>query len=252
VHAASTNKLYRVTDGPGPAGLAPHEHRHADVSGGWIRAAVFGAMDGLVTNISLVSGVGGGGADRHMIILSGMAGLVAGAFSMALGEFASVNAQNEAVASEAALEREEIRMHPHAEQAELTMAYEKLGLTRPTAEAMAQEVHANPELALRFHMVHELGVVVDEQPSPWTAAILSFLCFAVGGVIPLISFLLGSSSLVLALGIGGVGLFVLGALTSRFTTRGWLLGGLRQLGFGALAAGATYLVGMLIGVGITG
>ena len=237
---------------PDPADLAGHDHHHADVSGGWLRAAVFGAMDGLVTNIALVSGVGGGGADRHMIILTGMAGLVAGAFSMALGEFASVDTQNDAVANEVAVEREEIKIHPDAERAELALMYEQMGLTRSTAEAMAREVHANPELALKVHVAQELGVDIDEQPSPWVAAISSFVCFAVGGLIPLISFLLGSSSLPLALAIGAVGLFVLGALTSRFTTRGWLLSGLRQLGFGALAAGATYVVGSLIGVGITG
>jgi len=239
-------------DLPGPAELAAHEHHHSDVSGGWLRAAVFGAMDGLVTNIALVAGVGGGGGDRHTLILTGMAGLVAGAFSMALGEFASVDTQNDAVASEVAVEREEIQRHPLAEQAELAMMYEQMGLTRPTAEAMAREVHANPELAVKVHVAQELGVDLDEQPSPWVAAISSFLCFAVGGLIPIITFLLGSSSLALALGVGAVGLFTVGALTARFTTRGWLFSGLRQLGFGALAAGATYLVGMLIGVGISG
>jgi VIT1/CCC1 family predicted Fe2+/Mn2+ transporter len=237
---------------PDPADLTGHDHHHADVSGGWLRAAVFGAMDGLVTNIALVSGVGGGGGDRHTIILTGMAGLVAGAFSMALGEFASVDTQNDAVANEVAVEREEIRVHPRAEQAELARMYEEMGLTPSTAEAMAREVHANPELALKVHVAQELGVDVDEQPSPWVAAVSSFVCFAVGGLIPLVSFLLGSSSLPLALLVGAVGLFVVGALTSRFTTRSWLFSGLRQLGFGALAAGATYLVGLLIGVGITG
>jgi vacuolar iron transporter family protein len=237
---------------PDAADLAGHDHHHADVSGGWLRAAVFGAMDGLVTNIALVAGVGGGGADRHTIILTGMAGLVAGAFSMALGEFASVDTQNDAVANEVAVEREEIRIHPRAEQAELAQMYEEMGLTRPTAEAMAREVHANPELALKVHVAQELGVDVDEQPSPWLAAVSSFVCFSLGGLIPLISFLLGSSSLPVALLIGAVGLFAVGALTSRFTTRGWLLSGLRQLGFGALAAGATYVVGLLIGVGVMG
>ncbi len=241
-----------MSDVPGPADLAAHDHHHSDVSGGWLRAAVFGAMDGLVTNIALVAGVGGGGADRHMIILTGMAGLVAGAFSMALGEFASVDTQNDAVASEVAVEREEIRTHPRAEQAELARMYEQMGLTRPTAEAMAREVHANPELAVKVHVAQELGVDVDEQPSPWIAAVSSFLCFSVGGLVPLFPFLLGSSSLPLALAVGAVGLFTVGALTSRFTTRSWLFSGLRQLGFGALAAGATYLVGALIGVGITG
>jgi VIT1/CCC1 family predicted Fe2+/Mn2+ transporter len=241
-----------MSDLPGPAELAGHEHHHADVSGGWLRAAVFGAMDGLVTNIALVAGVGGGGADRHTIILTGMAGLVAGAFSMALGEFASVDTQNDAVANEVAVEREEIRRHPDLERAELATMYEEMGLTRPTAEAMAREVHASPELALKVHVSQELGVDVDEQPSPWIAAVSSFLCFAVGGLIPLVTFLLGSSSLPPALGVGAVGLFTVGALTSRFTTRTWLFSGLRQLAFGALAAGATYLVGMLIGVGVTG
>jgi vacuolar iron transporter family protein len=235
---------------PGSAELAEHaqDHHHTDVSGGWLRAAVFGAMDGLVTNIALISGVGGGGADRHVIILTGMAGLVAGAFSMALGEFASVGTQNEAVANEVAVEREEIRRHPLAEEAELVQMYQEMGLSQKTAEAMAREVHADPELAVKVHVAQELGVDVDEQPSPWTAAISSFLCFAVGGVIPLLPFLLGSSSLGIGLLVGGVGLFVAGALTSRFTTRGWLFSGLRQLAFGVIAAGATYLVGMAIGV----
>jgi VIT1/CCC1 family predicted Fe2+/Mn2+ transporter len=243
-----------MTQLPGPAEFAAHEHdhHHADVSGGWLRAAVFGAMDGLVTNIALVAGVGGGGADREIIILTGMAGLVAGAFSMALGEFASVETQNDAVANEVAAEREEIRINPRAEEAELAQMYSDMGLTRSTAEAVAREVHADPELAVKVHIAQELGVDVDDQPSPWIAAISSFVCFAVGGIIPLIPFLLGSSSLALGLVVGAVGLFVVGALTARFTTRSWLLGGLRQLMFGAIAAGATYVVGALIGVSVAG
>lgn len=227
-------------------------HHHSDVSGGWLRAAVFGAMDGLVTNIALVAGVGGGGGDRSLIILTGTAGLVAGAFSMALGEFASVDTQNDAVSHEVDVEREEIRLHPRDEQAELADSYEAMGLTRPTAEAVAREVHGDPELAVRVHITRELGVDPDDQPSPWTAAISSFLCFAVGGIIPLLSYLSGSSSLALALVVGGVGLFAAGALTSRFTTRPWWLAGLRQLMFGVIAAGATFVVGSLIGVNVAG
>jgi len=223
-------------------------HHHADVSGGWLRAGVFGAMDGLVTNIALVAGVGGGGADRGTIILTGMAGLVAGAFSMALGEFASVDTQNDAVAHEVRIERGEIDRHPEDEKAELADMYEQMGLTRPTAEAVAQEVHADPELAVKVHIVQELGVDPDDQPSPWTAAISSFVAFSIGGILPLVSYLLGSASLLLALTVGAVGLFAAGAITSRFTTRSWWLSGLRQLMFGAIAAGATYLVGMAIGV----
>ncbi|WP_345427352.1 VIT1/CCC1 transporter family protein [Pseudonocardia xishanensis] len=234
------------------AQLAEHrdDHRHRDVSGGWLRAATFGAMDGLVTNIALLAGVGGGGADRDVIVLTGMAGLVAGAFSMALGEFASVGTQNEAVDAEAAVERRELARHPLAERAELVQEYRDMGLTEETAQRVADEISANPEIALRVHVSQELGVSLDDKPSPWVAAISSFLCFAVGGVIPLLSFLFGSSSLLLGLGIGAVGLFLAGAISSRFTVRSWWGGGLRQLMFGAIAAAATYLVGMLIGVSV--
>jgi hypothetical protein len=130
---------------------------HADVSGGWLRAGVFGAMDGLVTNIALVAGVGGGGASRGTIILTGVAGLVAGAFSMALGEFASVDTQNDAVAHEVRVERAEIDRHPEDEMAELADMYEEMGLTRATAEAVANEVHADPELAVKVHITAGTG-----------------------------------------------------------------------------------------------
>lgn len=238
---------------PGPAEFAAHDadHHHSDVSGGWLRAAVFGAMDGLVTTIALVAGVGGGGAGRQVILLTGVAGLVAGAFSMALGEFASVGTQNDAVANEVRVERDEIARHPAAEQAELAGMYRQMGLSEGTAAAVAREVHADPDLAVRVHITQELGVDPDDQPSPWTAAGSSFLAFAIGGLVPLLSYLLGSSSLALSLAIGGAGLFVAGALTSRFTTRSWWLAGLRQLGFGAIAATATYVVGTAIGVSVT-
>lgn len=225
-----------------------HDHRHRDVSGGWLRAATFGAMDGLVTTIALIAGVGGGGADREMIVLTGLAGVVAGAFSMALGEFASVGTQNDAVQAEADVERDELARHPRAEQYELTQAFRDLGLSEPTAAAVAREVHADPDLALRVHLSQELGVSLDDKPSPWVAAVSSFAAFVVGGLVPLVTFLLGFGSLTLGLAVGGAGLLVAGALTSRFTSRTWWGAALRQLAFGALAAGATYLVGTLIGV----
>ncbi|MGH3766256.1 MAG: VIT1/CCC1 transporter family protein [Pseudonocardiaceae bacterium] len=224
-------------------------HVHQDVSGGWLRPAVFGAMDGLVTNIALIAGVGGSGARAHVVVLAGMAGLVAGAFSMALGEYASVQTQNDQVQAEVAVEKTELRRHPKAEQAELVTSLVRMGLTRPTAKQVAEEVHANPELAVRVHINQELGVSPDDQPSPWVAAGSSFLCFAVGALIPLIPYLLGSSLLIVGLGAGAAGLFLAGALVSRFTTRSWWLGGLRQIGFGVIAAAATYLVGALIGSG---
>ena len=224
-------------------------HVHQDVSGGWLRPAVFGAMDGLVTNIALIAGVGGSGAGARLIVLTGMAGLVAGAFSMALGEYASVETQNDQVRAEVKIERDELRRHPAAEQAELVTSFVQMGLTRDTAKKVAAEVHANPSLAVRVHINQELGVNPDDQPSPWVAAGSSFLCFAIGALVPLIPYLLGFTSLLTGLAAGAGGLFVAGALSSRFTTRSWWLGGLRQVGFGVIAAVATYLVGASIGVG---
>ncbi|MEU1755254.1 VIT1/CCC1 transporter family protein [Micromonospora matsumotoense] len=229
-----------------PAAL--REAHHADVSGGWLRPAVFGAMDGLVTNIALIAGVGGGGVSPHSIVLTGTAGLVAGAISMGLGEYTSVRSANEQVAAEVAKERRELERHPEAEARELADAWVARGLPRDLANQVADAVRRNPEEALRVHVREELGVDPDEQPSPWAAAISSFLCFSVGALIPLLSYLLGFTSLGLALGIGGVGLFVAGAVVARFTHRPWWSGGLRQLLLGAAAAGATYLIGMLIGV----
>ncbi|MDQ4010959.1 MAG: VIT1/CCC1 transporter family protein [Actinomycetota bacterium] len=226
-------------------------HIHQDVSGGWLRPAVFGAMDGLVTNIALVAGVGGGGAGAGLIVLTGMAGLVAGAFSMALGEYASVETQNDAVRAEVRVERDELRRHPAAEKAELVASFMQMGLTRKTAQQVVDEVHADPSLAIRVHINQELGVNPDEQPSPWVAGGSSFLCFAIGALVPLIPYLLGFESLAAGLGAGAAGLFVAGALASRFTTRSWWLGGLRQVGFGVIAAVATYLVGALIGVSMS-
>ena len=226
-------------------------HQHQDISGGWLRPAVFGAMDGLVTNIALVAGVGGGGGDADVIVLSGMAGLVAGAFSMATGEYASVETQNDAVRAEVRVERDELRRHPEAERVELVASFVAMGLTRGTAQRVADEVHADPKLAVKVHVAQELGVDPEEQPSPWVAGASSFLCFAIGALVPLLPFLLGFTSLPLGMGAGAVGLVVAGALAARFTTRPWWLGGLRQLGFGAIAAVATYLVGTLIGVSVS-
>ena len=222
------------------------EHHHADVSGGWLRAATFGAMDGLVTNIALIAGVGGGGAGRHTLILSGVAGLVAGAISMGIGEYTSVSTQNEQVAAELAKERHELMVNPEGEADELVEVWTGRGLPMELARQVAEVLKTHPEQALRVHAQEELGVVPDELPSPWVAAWSSFACFAIGALIPLISYLLGSDDLWLALTIGGVGLFVAGAIVGRFTARPWWRSGLRQLVLGALAAAATYGIGMLI------
>jgi VIT1/CCC1 family predicted Fe2+/Mn2+ transporter len=229
-----------------PAAL--REAHHADVSGGWLRPAVFGAMDGLVTNIALIAGVGGGGVSPRSVVLTGVAGLVAGAISMGLGEYTSVRSANEQVAAEVAKERRELERHPEAEARELADVWVARGLPRDLATQVAEAVRRNPEEALRVHVREELGVDPDDQPSPWTAAVSSFVCFSLGALVPLLSYLLGFTSLWLALGVGGVGLFVAGAIVARFTNRPWWSSGLRQLLLGALAAAATYLVGALIGV----
>ncbi|MBQ0894583.1 VIT1/CCC1 transporter family protein [Micromonospora sp. U56] len=229
-----------------PAAL--REAHHADVSGGWLRPAVFGAMDGLVTNIALIAGVGGGGVSPRSIVLTGTAGLVAGAISMGLGEYTSVRSANEQVAAEVAKERRELERHPEAEARELADAWVARGLPRDLATQVAEAVRRNPEEALRVHVREELGVDPDEQPSPWSAATSSFLCFSVGALVPLLTYLLGFTSLWLALGVGAVGLFVAGAIVARFTYRPWWTSGLRQLLLGTAAAAATYLVGALIGI----
>ena len=226
------------------------EH-HADVSGGWLRAATFGAMDGLVTNIALIAGVGGGGVSRHTLILTGIAGLVAGAISMGLGEYTSVRTQNDRVAAELRKELRELRLNPEGEADELVAAWTARGLPGPLARQVADVLKAHPEQALRVHAQEELGVVPDELPSPWTAALSSFVCFAIGAVVPLLTYLLGFDSLLAALAVGGAGLFAAGAVIARFTGRPWWRSGLWQLLLGAAAAGATYVVGALIGVGVS-
>jgi VIT1/CCC1 family predicted Fe2+/Mn2+ transporter len=235
-----------------PSGPAEVGHTHADVSGGALRASVFGAMDGLVTNIALVAGVGAAGATPHFIVLTGLAGLVAGAFSMAMGEYTSIRTQNEQVDREWAKEAEEINDNSAFEERELAAMFTSMGMRETTAAAAAHDVHRDPEHAALVHVTQELGLDPREKPSPWVAAISSFVTFSLGAVIPLLPFLLGFTSLVASLAIGGVGLFIAGALASLATVASWWLSGLRQLAFGALAAGATYAVGLALGVGVTG
>ena len=226
-----------------------HEHSHADVSGGWLRAAVFGAMDGLVSNTALVAGVGGGGATSRTIVLTGVAGLIAGAISMALGEYTSVKTQNEQLDLEVAKERHELEHNADEELAELTEMLRARGVDDDLAREVAAQLSRDPETALRLHIVAELGLSPEDKPSPRVAAVSSLLTFSLGAVFPLLPYFFGVSLLWLALLCGGVGLVAAGALSSRFTPRPWWYAGLRQLMFGAVAAGATYLIGLAIGVG---
>jgi VIT1/CCC1 family predicted Fe2+/Mn2+ transporter len=243
----TSSHLANAFDGLGGRPAAYDAHHHADVSGGWLRPAVFGAMDGLVTNIALISGVGGGGASRHAIVLTGVAGLVAGAVSMGLGEYTSVRTQNDQVASEVAKERRELERHPEAEAEELAQRWIERGLPPDLARQVATAVAANPEEALRIHAQEELGINPHDVPSPWLAAISSFLCFSVGAVIPLLPYLIGFNNLWPALIVGGFGLFFAGAITARFTRQRWWYSGLRQLVLGGVAAAITYGIGHLIG-----
>lgn len=153
-------------------GADPHEydHSHPDLSGGWLRASVFGAMDGLVSNIALIAGIGAAGASPQTVVLTGAAGLVAGAFSMALGEYASVKTANEQVDSELEIERQAHARNPQGEENELVLNFIEMGMTEKTAQFAASEVHQNSEQAARIHITQELGVDPDSKPSPWIAA----------------------------------------------------------------------------------
>jgi vacuolar iron transporter family protein len=224
-------------------------HTHADVSGGWLRASVFGAMDGLVTNISLVAGVGAAGASARVIVLTGLAGLVAGAFSMALGEYTSVGTQNEQVHREWDVERREILDNPDAEERELSEMFMEMGMREQTALAAARDVHANPDKATLLHVTQELGLDPTDQPSPSVAAVSSFVTFSLGAIVPLIPYLLGFTSLLAGLAVGALGLLGAGALAAAFTVQPWWRNAIRQLGLGAIAVAATYIVGTLIGTG---
>jgi VIT1/CCC1 family predicted Fe2+/Mn2+ transporter len=238
-------------DGP-PADGLPHQidHEHSDVSGGWLRAATFGAMDGLVSNTALIAGVAAS-ASAHTVVLSGVAGLLAGAFSMGLGEFTSVTTANEQVEAEVRVERRAFRKHPQAERAELVGMLMAMGMTKDTATRATDEIHRDETQALNFHLVQELGVDPREKPSPWVAAGSSFLMFSIGAIIPLIPYLLGFGSLWLGLACGGVGLLLAGGVAASFTRKGIVMGSLRQLAFGAIAIAATYVVGTLIGTTVT-
>jgi VIT1/CCC1 family predicted Fe2+/Mn2+ transporter len=231
-----------------PQPWRPHEfdHSHGDVSGGWLRAATFGAMDGLVSNTALIAGVGAV-ADAHTVVISGFAGLVAGAFSMALGEFASVTTANEQIESEVRVEQRAFRLHPQAEKAELVDMLVNMGLTEETAATASDEIHRDENRALNFHLSQELGVDPEEKPSPFVAAGSSFVMFAIGAIVPLIPYLLGFRSLWLGLLFGGVGLLIAGAVAARFTKKPLWWASLRQLLLGTVAIAATYLIGTLIG-----
>ncbi len=228
------------------AAAAGWSHRHRDVSGGWLRPIVFGAVDGLVTNASLIAGLGGGGVSAHIIVLTGVAALVAGAFSMGTGEYVSVTNQNELVHAEVAVERRMLFRFPAAEQAELAGTFRGYGADPDTAARMAAAVSRDPDTALRVHTREELGVDPFELPSAILAAVSSLIAFSLGALVPLLPYLAGLSSLAAALGITAVALVGGGMVVGRITGRPLLRSALRQLALGGLAVGVTFAVGSLI------
>ena len=207
-------------------------------------------MDGLVSNTSLIAGVGAATVAPSTVVLGGVAGLVAGAFSMALGEYTSVMTQNEQIDKEVQVERRALQRNPEAEHAELVAEFVAVGMSEQTANAAAREIAKDEERELDVHVVTELGIDPDAKPSPYVAAGSSFLMFSIGAVFPLIPYLLGFSSLAAGLAVGMLGLLIVGGLAAHLTATPIVRGAIRQLVLGAIAIGATYAVGTLIDAGI--
>jgi vacuolar iron transporter family protein len=225
-------------------------HHHRDVNGGWLRPAIFGAMDGLVSNFALMTGVAGGHVAVRTIVITGLAGLVAGACSMAAGEYTSVASQRELVQAELDVERLELRRNPEDELAELTQVYIARGVEPALAAEVARQLSKDPDQALEIHAREELGVSPTDLPSPTVAAVSSFASFAAGAVLPVLPYLLGATTLWPALAVALVGLFACGAVVARVTARSWWFSGLRQLVLGGAAAGVTFALGTLFGTAV--
>lgn len=219
-------------------------------SGGNLRAAVFGVNDGLVSNASLMMGVAGASNDVKVILLAGMAGLLAGAFSMAAGEYVSMRSQRELFEYQIGLEREELAEYPEEETEELALIYNARGLPMEEARRLAQELMQNKEHALDTLAREELGLNPAELGSPWSAAIASFIAFAVGGAVPVLPFLIGAQqAATISVGFTGIALFAVGAMLSLFTGRSAWRSGLRMVLIGGGAGVVTYLIGSVVGVG---
>ena len=224
-------------------------HRGAE-TGGNLRAAVFGINDGLISNASLIMGVAGATADSRLILLSGAAGLIAGAFSMAAGEYVSVRSQREMYEYQIKLESDELDEYPEEEAEELALIYQARGFSREEAVQMAKTLTAEPARALATLAREELGLNPDELGSPWGAAISSFISFSAGAALPLAPFVLGAGSraLTLAIVLTALALFAVGATLSLFTGRSAWLSGARMLAIGAAAGALTYFIGTWLGV----
>jgi VIT1/CCC1 family predicted Fe2+/Mn2+ transporter len=243
--------LHGITGGASGAMLARFEGRHRGMSGNALRAAVLGANDGLVSNFSLVMGVAGASSAGDAVVIAGVAGLLAGSLSMALGEWLSVQSSRELYANQIAIEREELAAFPEEEEEELRLIYEAKGFDPVDARRLAHRVlSGDPQVALDTMAREELGIDPDELGgSAWTAAITSFVLFALGALVPLLPFLLtdGIGAIVVSAALSGLALFVLGAAITLMTGRHPITAGVRQLTFGLAAAGITYAIGFVLG-----
>jgi VIT1/CCC1 family predicted Fe2+/Mn2+ transporter len=255
MHARVLQNILAKTKGLEGSTLAKLEGRHRAASGNALRAAVLGANDGLCSNLALVMGVTGAAVSSHTVMLTGIAGLLAGACSMALGEWVSVTSARELAERELRIERAELEANPEEEQEELQLIYEAKGLTPEEAKDVSTKLISDPKAALDALSREELGIdPADLGGSPIVAGITSMFLFSFGALIPLFPFffLTGSDAIVASLAAGAIGLFVVGAAISIFTGRpAWLSGG-RQLILGLVAAGATYGIGRAIGVAVGG
>ena len=257
VTAAAGEHAAMSLDVSEPGQIAARERWHRSSRSGTLRAVIFGVSDGLVSNLALVMGVAGANVAigaGHFVLLAGIAGLLAGAFSMAAGEYISMQSQRELFERQIALERAELEAMPEEEEAELAAVYQAKGFTQDEARTIARRMFSDPGHALDTLVREELGLDPDELGSPWGAAIGSFVAFAIGAAVPVLPYLVGSGfgALVAAAIASLVALFVVGAGVSLLTGRSLLFSGARQVGIGAAAAIVTYLVGRAIGVSVLG
>ena len=250
-HAAAAEGLSAPTE------IASREGWHRAGRSGTLRAIIFGVSDGLVSNLALVMGVAGAGAavgEGRFVLLAGIAGLLAGAFSMAAGEYISMQSQRELFERQIALERAELEAMPEEEEAELAAVYRAKGFTPEEARTIAKRMFVDPEHALDTLVREELGLDPAELGSAWGAAFGSFVAFALGAVVPVVPYLFGSGGAAFWVAIAAslVALFLVGAGVSLLTGRSLLFSGARQVGIGAAAAVVTYFVGTAIGVSVAG
>lgn len=255
IYSADYSAGYSAAAGhPMPASVQDFGQRHRGVnSGGTLRAAVFGINDGLVSNTSLIMGVAGAAGDAGIILLTGVAGLLAGALSMAAGEYVSMRAQREMYEYQIGLEREELEEYPDAEAEELALIYQARGADMERAREFARGLLKNPQHALDTLAREELGLNPAELGSPWGAALSSFLAFAAGALVPLAPFVLNmnaANAMPLSAGLAALSLFVVGAILSLFTGRRALWGGARMVLIGAGAGVVAYLTGSALGAGL--